>query len=138
MHDRRFAGIFLAVVVGASVTFAAQQPLRVTIDVKPGDEQVTIEPGREGMLPIVILTTPQFDAATADPDTILVGPQGKEASVFRSMLEDVDRDGDVDRMLLVRVRDMQVTCGNKIIRVTGRTTDGRPFEGSEAVGTTGC
>ena len=137
MHVHRFAGVLL-LVAGWSMTTAAQTPLKVTIDVKPGDEKVTIEPGREGMLPIVILTTPQFDAATADPETILVGPQGKEASVFRSMLEDIDRDGDIDRMLLVRVRDMQVACGNKIIRITGKTTDGRAFEGSEAVATAGC
>lgn len=137
MHVHRFAGVLL-IVAGWSTTTAAQPPLRVTIDVKPGDEKVTIEPGRDGMVPIVILTTPQFDAATADPETILVGPQGKEASIFRSMLEDIDRDGDIDRMLLVRVRDMQVTCGNKIIRVTGKTTDGRAFEGSEAVATAGC
>jgi hypothetical protein len=137
MHVHRFAGVLL-LVAGWSMTTAAQQPLKVSIDVKPGDEKVTIEPGREGMLPIVILTTAQFDAATADPETILVGPQGKEASIFRSMLEDIDRDGDIDRMLLVRVRDMQVPCGNKIIRVTGKTTDGRAFEGSEAVATAGC
>lgn len=138
MEVHRFAGVLFAIVAAGSMTLAVQPPLKVAIDVKPGDEKVTIEPGREGMLPIVILTTPQFDAATADPETILVGPQGKEASVFRSMLEDIDRDGDVDRMLLVRVRDMQVTCGNQIIRVTGKTIDGRAFEGSDAVGTAGC
>jgi hypothetical protein len=121
-----------------SMPLAAQQPLKVTVDVKPGDEKVTIEPQREGMVPILIVTTPQFDAAKVDPDTIRVGPQGTEASIFRSMLEDVDRDGDVDRMLLVRVRDMSIKCGNKIIKVTGRMMDGQAFEGSDNVGTEGC
>jgi len=137
MNVHRFAGILLAVVVWW-MPLGAQQALKVTIDVKPGDEKVTLEPEREGMVPILIVTTPQFDAATVDPDTVRIGPGGTEASVFRSMLEDVDKDGDVDRMVLVRVRDMHIKCGNTMIRVTGRTTDGRPFEGSDAVATEGC
>ena len=137
MQVNRFAGVLLAVAVG-SAPAAAQQPLKVTIDVKPGDDKVTIEPEREGMVPILIVSSPQFDATTVDPDTIRVGPEGTEASIFRSMLEDVDRDGDTDRMLLVRVRDMRIKCGNKIIKVTGKTVQGRSFEGSDVVGTEGC
>ena len=121
-----------------TVNVAAQAPLKVTVDVKPGDAKVTIEPEREGMVPILLVTTPQFDAAKADPDTIRVGPEGTEAAIFRSMLEDVDKDGDVDRMLLVRVREMRIKCGNKTIKVTGKTTDGREFEGSDTVATEGC
>ena len=135
MQVHRFVGLLVAT---GSITLAAQQPLKVTIDVKPGDEKVTLEPEREGMVPVLIVTTPQFDAATVDPDTIRIGPAGTEASIFRSMLEDVDKDGDIDRMVLVRVRDMQIKCGNKTIRLTGRTVEGRPFEGSDAVATEGC
>ena len=135
MH--RCIGVLLTIAAW-SLPAAAQQPLKVTIDVKPGDEKVTIEPEREGMVPILIVTTPQFDAAMVDPDTIRVGPEGTEAAIFRSMLEDVDKDGDVDRMILVRVREMRVKCGNKIIKVTGKTTQGRSFEGSDAVATEGC
>lgn len=138
MQVHHFAGAVLIVAAVWSMSLAAQQPLKVTIDVKPGDEKVTIEPEREGMVPILIVTTPQFDAATVDTDTVRVGPQGTEAGIFRSMLEDVDKDGDVDRMLLVRMRDMRVKCGDKIIKVTGRTMQGRSFEGSEAVTTEGC
>ena len=137
MHVHRIAGI-LFMFMACTILTAAQQPLRVTIDVKPGDEKVTLEPEREGMVPILIVTTPQFNAATVDPDTVRIGPTGSEAMIFRSMLEDVDKDGDIDRMVLVRLRDMQIKCGNKTIRVTGRTVDGRAFEGSDAVGTEGC
>ena len=137
MLTHRVAGMLL-LVAAWSIPIDGQQPLKVTIDVKPGDEKVTIEPEREGMVPILLVSTPQFDAATADPDTIRAGAEGTEASIFRSMLEDVDKDGDVDRMLLVRVRDMRLKCGNKIIKVTGKTTDGRSFEGSDAVTTEGC
>jgi hypothetical protein len=137
MQMHRLAGMLFAVLVWP-VSLAAQQPLKVTIDVKPGDEKVTIEPEREGMVPILIVTTPQFDAAKVDPDTVRAGAEGTEASIFRSMLEDVDKDGDVDRMILVRVRDMRIKCGNKVIKVTGKTVDGRSFEGSDNVATEGC
>ena len=137
MQRYRFAGTLL-IAAAWSASVVSQQPLKVTIDVKPGDEKVTIEPEREGMVPILIVTTPQFDAAKIDPDTIRVGPAGTEASIFRSMLEDVDKDGDVDRMVLVRVRDMHIKCGSKLIKVTGKTQDGRTFEGSDAVTTEGC
>lgn len=112
-------------------------PLRVTIDIKPGDEVTSIE-DREGMIPVLIRTTPQFDAGTADPDSIRLGPTGTEAVPVRSMLEDVDKDGDVDRMLLFRVKEMGVKCGVKVMRLTGKTTDGRSIEGFEAVRIEGC
>jgi len=117
----------------------AAQALRVTIEVKPGDAgPKTVEPGRGGMLPVAILTTAAFDAATADPDSIRVGATGTELSVFRSMLEDVDRDNDVDRLLLVRVSETGIKCGQTEVRLTGKTTTGRNIEGSQKVTTEGC
>src|SRR5687767_15963148 len=87
MRMRRF--VMLLAMVMWSMPLLAQQPLRITVDVKPGDDKVTLEPEREGMVPVLIVTTPAFDAAKVDPDTVRVGPGGTEASIFRSMLEDV-------------------------------------------------
>lgn len=112
--------------------------IRVTIDVKPGDSPTTLEPKREGMVPIAILTTAQFDAAKADPATVRAGATGSEAMVFKSMLEDVDKDRDTDLLLLFRVADLRLTCGSKAIAVTGKTDQGRDFEGTELVAMTGC
>ena len=134
-----FCAAAVATFITASLSLAAQTPppLRVTIDIKPGDEVTTLE-DREGMVPVLITTTPQFNAETADPDSIRIGPTGTEAAPVRSMVEDVDKDGDVDRMLLFRVREMGVKCGVKAMRLTGKTNDGRSFEGSEAVRIEGC
>lgn len=116
----------------------APQPVRVSIDIKPGDTPTTIEPGRQGMIPIAILTTREFDAATVDPSTIRIGPTGTEATIFRSNLDDVDKDGDIDVLLLVRVNEMRVKCGDTSILLKAKTTDGRQIEGSESVKTQGC
>jgi len=138
MRMRLGGSVLAAALVVWSASLAAQA-LRVTIDIKPGDRAPkSIEVGRGGMLPVAILTTREFDAATADPDTIRLGSTGSEASVFRSMLEDVDRDNDIDRLLLVRVPELLMKCGAAEIRLKGKTTDGRPIEGSQAVTTQGC
>lgn len=112
--------------------------MRVTIDVKPGDHPTTLEPKREGMVPIVILTTKEFDAGQVDPDSVRAGATGSEATLFKSMLEDVDNDRDVDMLLLFRVPTLRLTCTSKSITLKGRTNQGRDFEGSEPVTMVGC
>ncbi|MBI4476035.1 MAG: hypothetical protein HY654_02615, partial [Acidobacteria bacterium] len=112
--------------------------LKVTIDVKPGDEPTTIEPKREGMVPIAILTTKEFDATRVDVATVRAGAKGTEAAVFRSATEDVDDDRDVDLLMLFRVQQLALECDGKAVVVKGRTTSGQEFEGSEAVTMEGC
>jgi hypothetical protein len=130
-------GWILATTLTWSVGVSAQS-IKVLIDVKPGDNPTSIEGDRGGLLPVAILSTREFDAATVDPSTIRIGPTGTEAEAFRSMLEDVDRDGRTDRLVLVRVQDLKVTCEDKVIRLTGKTTAGVAIEGSEAVRIEGC
>ena len=119
------------------LTSAQTKPLPVTIDIKPGDQETLLE-DREGLIPVLLLSTPQFDAGSADEASVRLGPSGTEASPLKSMTEDVDKDGDIDRLFLFRVRDMGIKCGVTVMRLTGRTTDGRSIEGSENVRIEGC
>ena len=123
---------------GVMKAFVGAQTIQVEILVKPGEDPTTIEPTREGMVPVVILTSEEFDSGTVDPATVRVGAAGTEAAVFRSAVEDIDGDGDSDLMLLVRVPQMQLTCDDTAVHVKGRTLDGREFEGSKAVTMEGC
>ena len=138
MQKKSTATILTPVLVVSLSVFLAAQTLRVSIDIKPGDKPTTIEPGRQGLIPVAILTTSQFDAATVDAATVSIGPTGTEAAVFRSMLDDVDRDGDTDQLLLFRVQEMGVKCGDTVILLKGKTTDGKPIEGSQSIETVGC
>ena len=122
-----------AFVCGVGRTSA--QTIKVVIDVKPGDSPTTIEPTREGMLPVAILSTADFDAATVDATTVRIGPNGTEAEPFKYMNDDVNRDGRADLLILVRVQDMKATCGDKVIRLAGTTNRGAKIEGSETVAT---
>lgn len=134
--------ITLALIAAITVNHvAAQQPgpvLRVSIDVKPGDNPTSLEPKREGMVPIAVLSSKEFDATGVELSSIRAGATGTEGSMFRSMKEDVDHDGDVDLLLLFRVADLALTCNAKGITVKGKTAQGRDFEGTETVTMSGC
>ena len=117
---------------------SSDDPIVISIDVKPGDPSTTIEASREGMIPVVIVSTGEFDATTVDPATIRVGATGTEAAVFRSASEDIDRDGDTDLLLLVRIQQMGLECGDTSVQLKGKTLDGRAIEGSEEVTMEGC
>ena len=117
---------------------SSAEVIHVTIDVKPGDKPTTIEPKREGMVPIAILTTREFDATRVDPATVRAGATGTEAAVFRSASEDIDRDGDTDMLLLFRVQQMGLECDGMSVSLKGQARDGQEIEGTEAVKMVGC
>lgn len=134
-------GSVLGVVLVACALSSAlvAQAQRVSIEIKPGDDgPKTLEPGRGGMVPIAILGSPAFDAASGDPESVRLGPTGTEAAIFRSTVEDVDRDGDLDLLLLVRVPDLRLTCEHTELRLVGKTLTGDDFEGATPVQMTGC
>ena len=126
------------VIALASAAAAGDQTMKVSIDVKPGDTPTTLERNREGMVPVAILSTAEFDATTVDPGSVRIGPTGTEAEPVRSMQSDANQDKRTDLMVLVRVQDLKLTCEDKVIRLTGKTASGVAIEGSEAITVTGC
>ena len=131
--------LFSLLTTGVVVTGQSRaEAIHVTIDVKPGDTPTSIEPKREGMIPVAILTTREFDASRVDPATVRIGASGAEAAVFRSMSEDIDKDGDTDLLLLFRVQEMKLECRDATLRLRGKTLDGQQIEGEETVNVEGC
>lgn len=126
------------VIALASAAAAGGQTMKVSIDVKPGDTPTTLERNREGMVPVAILSTAEFDATTVDPGSVRIGPTGTEAEPVRSMQSDANQDKRTDLMVLVRVQDLKLSCEDKVIRLTGKTASGVAIEGSEAITVTGC
>lgn len=124
--------------LGVAMAQSGAKVIHVTIDVKPGDEPTTLEPKREGIVPVAILTTKEFDATRVDAETVRAGATGTEAAVFRSAVEDVDRDRDTDMVLLFRVREMGLECNGRSVTLKGKTRDGQEIEGTEAVAMEGC
>ncbi|MHC4301451.1 MAG: hypothetical protein ACYS7Y_29645, partial [Planctomycetota bacterium] len=100
-------------------------PIEVDIDIKPGSDPNPINPGSNGLIPVAILTTDDFDAATVDPATVtLAGAQvavrGK-ADKRMARMEDVDDDGDLDLMLQVETQSDGEEWTTGTVTLTGQT-----------------
>lgn len=105
------------------------------IDVKPGSDPNSINVKSMGVIPVAVLTTAIFDAATLDPSTVRFGRTGAEASpaVVPPSLEDVDGDGDLDMVLHFRVQEAGFKAGDATGILTGRTFDGALFTAGDSV-----
>jgi len=112
--------------------------ITVAIDIKPGSFPNSINPRSRGKIPVAILTTDTFDAATVDPNTVLFGLTGTEAVPVHSAFEDVDGDGDTDMILHFNTQGTGIQCGDTSASLTGVTLDGQMIQGSDAINTVGC
>jgi len=119
-------------------TYNFEPVLNVLIDIKPGSFPNSINPRSRGVIPVAILTTNTFDAADVDPDTVLFGKTGTEASPLHYALEDVDSDGDMDLILHFSTQDTGIECGDTTASLTGETINGEVIQGSDSIKTAGC
>ena len=115
---------------GVIVVEAAEPGLiAVSIDIKPGSDRNSTNLSSRGVIPVAILTTPDFDAATVDPATI--GFEG--ASPVRDALQDVDGDGDLDLIMHFRTQETNIADEATEGCLAGETTAGQPIAGCDAV-----
>jgi hypothetical protein len=111
------------------------QVREVVIDVKPGDYPKSINLGSKGVVPVAILSTEDFDAFNVAPDSI----EFAGALPTRWVIEDVDGDGNDDLMLFFKTADLFSTAdlrrpsGSTDVIMTGSTSDGILFEGTDTV-----
>lgn len=114
--------------------------IAVLIDVRPGSDQNPVNPGSAGRLPVALLTTDDFDAATTDLDQpIMLGDPdlAGTASPTHISLEDVDDDGDLDLLLHFRIRDLvdagAIDNATESLGLTASTLDGTGIGGLDVV-----
>jgi hypothetical protein len=109
----------------------AVPPLEVTIDIRPARRINIIIPGQLQPLPVAIISTDDFYAGTVDISSIRFGPAG--AAPVANRLLNADGDNDMDLVLLFRPRDTGLACGDEVATLTGETTSGRSFVGTDSV-----
>jgi hypothetical protein len=107
----------------------------VPIDIKPGSDPNSINPGSKGVIPVAILTTEDFDATTVDPETVRFGPAGAEKAHKHAHVKDANHDGDLDLMLHFLTEDAGIAPGDTEACLTGETYDGLPIMGCDSVRT---
>jgi len=125
-------GIWNRALSAAEVAWLASP--EVDIDIKPGSFPNCINPDGKGVIPVAILTTDTFNAASVDPFSVTlegaaVRVKGKSGNA--GSLEDVDSDGDLD--LVVHIVDDSPLVGMATATVEGRTVDGLPITGSDSI-----
>ncbi len=140
---RKGVSLLLVGLVSALSSIAAlagqdADTITVIVDIKPGDEPTVMDPRGEGMIPVAVLSDDNFDAVTIDPASVRFGANGDEAAPVRTITEDIDQDGDTDRMFLFRAGQANIKCGDTSATLSGRTRGGRPFSGSESFQMEGC
>jgi uncharacterized protein DUF11 len=113
----------------------------VTIDIEPGDTANVVNLNRGGTVSVAILTTPDFDAATADVNAVCFGDADAPGERVcterhgRGHMVDVDRDGDLDLVLHYIVESTGIDLGDQRACLIGHTLNGAGFFGCDAVST---
>jgi len=101
----------------------------VGIDIKPGKVPNSINLRSKGVVPVAIITSPEFDASSVDPDTVsFAGAQSVHWA-----LKDVDKDGDLDMILHFRTQELNLSETSLEAELTGETTGSISIIGTDSV-----
>jgi len=105
----------------------------VDIDIKPGSNPNSINLKSNGLIPVAILTSEDFDATTIDPQSIKFGPNEIGEAHQTGHLEDTDADGDIDMVLHFKTQKTGILAGDVEVCLEGMTFTGIPFLGCDTV-----
>jgi len=114
------------------------EPTEIDIDIKPGSYPNCINLGSNGVVPVAILSTEDFDATTVYPATVELAGAGValrgKADKYMAHLEDVNADGLLDLVVQVVTENLDPGMfqdGDAIL--TAKTCDGQVLEGSDEI-----
>ncbi len=90
----------------------------VAIDIKPGSDENKINLNSNGVVPVAVLTTDDFDAARIDAGTV----EFAGAAPVHWRLGDVDEDGDIDMMFHFRTQQLELDQSSTEATLTAQLT----------------
>lgn len=113
----------------------------VNMDIKPGNKHNKLNPRSRGTIWVAILSdigpeSPFDPLSQVDISTVGFGPDA--AKVIRDKTRDINRDGVNDLLLLFKIRETGIACGETEAILTGETFDAQQFSGTDLIHTIGC
>ena len=119
-----------------SVNEAFSPFLPVTIDIKPGEANNTVNLKSNGTVLVAILSSASFGATTVDPATVTlagasVATQGR--GIPMTTVADLNRDGRLDLLLHFRTQDLQLAPTSTEAVLKGTTFSGQRIRGADSI-----
>jgi len=105
--------------------------LDVDIDIKPNSFPNSINLKSKGNVPVAILSSPSFDAATVDRGAVEFA--GAPALSIGGSPEDVNGDGLMDLILHFSTQSLNLKSGDTEACLTGKTLSEQEFKGCDSV-----
>ena len=99
--------------------------ITVTVDIKPESFPNSINLDSNGVIPVSILSTGDFDATNIDPLTVKFGPGGATEVHDKGHIEDVNGDGLLDLSLHFDTAETGIQEGEVSASLVGKTLDGK-------------
>ena len=119
--------------ISGSATVTSYQ---ISLDIKPGSDTNPINTKSMGLIPVAILSTPDFDAPSmVDQSTLAFGYKGREQSLAfcNENGEDVNGDGLLDLVCHFDTQLTQFTTRSRFGYLGGYTPNGARLFGIDAV-----
>lgn len=110
--------------------------LQIPIDIKPGSDPNCVHNDGHGVIPVAILTTDTFDAATVNPLSVTLDSAGvrvKGKSGNAGSLEDVNGDGLDDLVVQIEDENGIYQEGDTIATLSAETFDGLHIQGKDTI-----
>ena len=107
----------------------------IEIDIKPGSDLNCLNGDGQGVIPVAILSSVDFDATQVDPTTVTLDGQairivGKKGNL-QSHIEDSNDDGLDDLVVQIEDEDGTYEVGDTIATLMGETFDGIQIQGMD-------
>jgi hypothetical protein len=108
---------------------------QVVIDVEPADPNNLVYPNQNGNIPVLIKSSPEFDANQIKPNKLRFGPA--EAAKIGTPTYPAGNDG-ADMLVKFRTQDAGIFCNDTEVVLTGETFAGEVFGVTDDVDATNC
>ena len=115
---------------------AVWERIGVTIDIKPGSDPNCFKINGQGVIPVAILGSANFDVYNIDPDTLIFGGltvrvRGNKGPLCH--IEDTNNDSFLDLVCQFEDDATAWIAGDSTATLTGNLLDGSAIEGTDSI-----